>query len=74
MHFQKLRLFFYFITANKTRDPIDRMAKSANSARAVGSQLVRGHMLSHFDCFVKGVWGPAPMITVVLDLSLRPCP
>ena len=44
--FPKLRLFFYFITANKTRHPNDGNAEVVIAARGVGSQFVRGQMLS----------------------------
>lgn len=40
-HFQKLRLLFYMIAANKTRDPVDGMVKPANSARAPAEGDIR---------------------------------
>ena len=47
--FSDLRLFFYSISANKTRHPIDGMVKPANSARAPAEgdiRMMRGRRLS----------------------------
>ncbi len=41
-----MRLFFYIISANKMRYPIDRTAKPVSTARGAGNQPVRRRMLS----------------------------
>ena len=56
--FQKLRLLFYMIAANKTRDPVDGTVELANSAHEAGGQPVRRRMLSHF--FINGSMGACP--------------